>query len=109
MSAFPSDAGRIQKVIDAHTPRIKELRRAAVQARRASFRLLSAPDYTPAKMAAVLDALHTADTALEAESLAMMNDSLTVLTPDERAVLVEKIKRRNRSWLFRMFRPRPGD
>jgi uncharacterized membrane protein len=108
IAAFPNEGSKIQKVIDAHTPKVRELRRAAVQARREAWRVLGAPDYTADKMAKALDGVHAADTALEGESLAMMNDSLAVLTPDERAAAVEKIRKRNRSWLFRMFRPRPN-
>jgi len=108
IAAFPNEGGRIQKVIDTHTPKIRELRRASVQTRRAAWQLLGTPDYTPDRMAKALEAVHAADAALEGESLAMMNDSLAVLTPNERAAAVEKIRRRNRSWLFRMFRPRPG-
>lgn len=107
-NAFPAEGDRIQKVITAHTPTIKELRRAAVQTRMKAWQLLGSPDYRPDKMAKALEAIHTADTALEGESLAMMNDSIAMLSPDERTALVEKIRRRNRSWLFRMFRPRPN-
>lgn len=106
MTAFPSDAGKIQKVIDAHTPRIRALRRGSIDARRDAFRMLDAPGYTPEKMAKALDAVHDADTALEGESIAMMNDSLATLSPEERGALAEKVRKRNRSWLFRMFRPK---
>ena len=106
MNAFPAEGGKIQKVIAAHTPTIKTLRRASVQTRVKAWQLLGSSDYTPNAMAKALDAIHTADTALEGESLAMMNDSLATLTPDERTALVEKIRKRNRSWLFRMFRPK---
>jgi len=106
MASFPADAGKIQKVIAAHTPKIHELRRGSVDSRRDAYLALAAPDYTPQKMAAALDAVHTADVALEAESLAMMNDSIATLTPEERAALSARIERRNRSWLFRMFRPK---
>ena len=106
IAAFPNEGARIQKVIDAHTSKIKELRRASGEARRDAWKLLGSPGYSADGMAKALEAVHAADTALEGESLAMMNDSLAVLTPDERAAAVEKIRKRNRSWLFRMFRPR---
>jgi len=106
INAFPSEGGKIQKVIAAHTPTIRERRHASVQTRIQAWQVLGASDYTPDKMAKALDAIHAADTALEGESLAMMNDSLAALTPDERMALVEKIRKRNRSWLVRMFRPK---
>jgi hypothetical protein len=108
IKAFPDDSSRIQQVIAGHTPRIKQLRRGSARARLQAWQVLGAPDYTPDRMAKALEAIHAADGALEAESLAMMNDSLAVLTPAERTALVEKIRKRNRSWLFRMFRPRPN-
>lgn len=106
MNAFPSESSRIQKVIAAHTPKIKELRHSSVQTRLAAWRLLDSPNYTPDRMATALEAVHAADSALEGESIAMMNDSLATLSPAERGALVDKVKRRNRSWLFRMFKPR---
>jgi uncharacterized membrane protein len=106
MTAFPAETGPIQKVIAAHTPRIKVLRHATVQTRVQAWQLLASPGYTPAKMADALGAVHAADVALEGESIAMMNDSLATLSPGERAALVEKIRKRNRSWLFRMFKPK---
>src|SRR3569832_801836 len=106
ISAFPSESGRIQKVIDAHTPKIKDLRHGSLQTRREAWEILGSPGYAPDKMSKALDAVHDADAALESESIAMMADSIAVLTPAERGALVEKIRKRNRSWLFRMFRPR---
>ena len=106
MGALPAEAGAIQKVINAHTPKIRALRQDSAHARRDAFNSLAAPDYTPAKLQAALDRIHAADQALENESLAMMGDSIAVLTPAERAAIVDKIKRRNRSWFFRLFRPR---
>jgi len=106
MNAFPAEAGRIQKVVSAHTPKIKDLRHGSVQARLGAWQLLDSPNYTPDRMAKALEAVHAADTALEGESIAMMNDSLATLSPAERGALVEKVRRRNRSWLFRMFRPK---
>jgi uncharacterized membrane protein len=107
MEALPDERRPIAGIIAAHTPKILALRKASGMTRWNAFKVLGAPDYTPAKLAAALDAVHAADAALEAESIAMMHDSLAVLTPEERLAMVEKVKRRNRSWLFRMFRPRP--
>lgn len=105
-AAIPDERANIQKVIDAHSARITTLRAASVNARRQAFAALAAPDYTPAKMATALAAITTADTALETESVAMMGDSLATLTPAERSAMVEKVRKRNRFWLWRMLRPR---
>ncbi|HUO90395.1 MAG TPA: periplasmic heavy metal sensor [Rhizomicrobium sp.] len=105
MAALPDAAGPIQKVIDAHTAKLRELRLASVRARRDAFRVLASPDYTPDKLAAALEAVRAADTALEAESIAMMRDSLATLSPADRRKIVDRV--RSRSWWFRRFRPRP--
>jgi hypothetical protein len=49
-----------------------------------------------------------ADDALERENIAMMAESLAVLTPAERQEMVMRTKARSRSWFWRMFRPRPA-
>jgi len=79
---------------------------AALRARRQAFLVLASPGYTPEKMSAALQAITAADIALETESVAMMGDSIATLTPAERQAIVEKVRKRNNSWLFRMFRPR---
>ncbi len=106
MAAIPDERAPIQKVIDAHSAKITALRQASIRTRREAFAVLAAPDYTPEKFAAALAAVTDADHALEAESVAMMSDSLAKLTPAERAALVEKVRKRNRSWLWRMFKPK---
>jgi uncharacterized membrane protein len=106
MAALPDAGGPIQKVIDDHTPKITALRQTAGRARRAAFRELAAPDYTPEKLTAALEAVRAADSALEAESIAMMRDSLATLSAQDRQAMVERVKARNRSWWFRLFRPR---
>lgn len=106
MAAIPDERAHIQKVIDAHSAKIRDLRQASQRARREAFAVLSSPDYTPAKLSAALGAIAAADAALETESVAMMGDSLATLTPAERQAMVDKVKKRNNSWLFRMFRPR---
>jgi hypothetical protein len=105
VAALPNAAGPVQRVIDAHEPKIRALRMAAAHARREVFRELAAPDYTPQKLAEALEAVRVADSALEAESIAMMRDSLNTLSPADRQAMVERV--RNRSWWFRLFRRRP--
>ena len=106
MTEVPGESARIQAVIDAHSARIRGLREASLRTRRDAWNVLSSPGYTPARLTAALGAIQTADAALETESIAMMNDSLATLTPPERQALVEKIRKRTNSWLFRLLRPR---
>ena len=106
IAALPDERVHIQKIIDVHTAKILELRKNSMFARRQAFDVLASSDYTPARMEAALAAVTVADAALETESVGMLNQSLAVLTPVERQAIVEKVRKRNRSWLFRMFRPR---
>jgi hypothetical protein len=59
-------------------------------------------------MAAAFKTVAAADAALEVESIGMMNDSLATLTPAERQALVDRVRKRNRSWFFHMMRRRNG-
>ena len=103
---FPSRSAAIDAVIAAHAQKEAALRKAAIDARRALVRVIAAPDYTADAMRKASTAVSAADAALEAESVAMSDDALTTLSPDERKTLVERLKRRNRSWLWRTFHPR---
>jgi len=106
MAALPGEQAPIQKVIAAHTAKLRALRLESLRTRRQAFAVLAAPDYTPDKFTRALDRVRIADSALESESIAMMAQSLATLTPAERRAIVEKVRQRNRSWLFRVFRPR---
>jgi len=105
MAAVPAEQARIQKIIDAHTGKIRALRKDSVRARLAAFAALGASDYSSEKFSGALSQVAVADSALERESIAMMAESLATLTPAERKAIVEKVKRRNQSWFWRMFRP----
>jgi uncharacterized membrane protein len=104
LAAAPDAEPAIEAVIDAHTAKLKVLHAASAAARRDAFHLLTAPDYTPAKMAAALDAVARADAALEAENIAMEADSIAKLTPGERTRVADHVKRRLGGWFFRQFR-----
>ena len=104
MAEFPDRQPAIEKVIAAHHDKLADLRHSAVVARRDVFRLFASPGYTPQKMASALDSVATADVAIEREAIVMENESLATLSPAQRQALVERIKARNRSWFFRMFR-----
>lgn len=103
---FPTARDRVQKIIAAHAATIKKLRAESIRTRRAAFDVLASRDYTPEKFAKALDAVRAADSALEAESITLMGEGLATLSPEERAALVEKVRKRDGYWLFRMFRPK---
>ncbi len=104
MAEFPDREPAIEKIIAAHHDKLADLRHGAALARRDAFRQFAAPDYTPQKMASALDAVATADVAIEREAIVMENESLATLPPAQRQALVERIKARNRSWFFRMLK-----
>jgi uncharacterized membrane protein len=106
MTSLPDERFKLQKIIANHTPAITTLRAASFRTRREALDVLGSPDYTPDKLTTALHAVTTADSALETESVAMLGESLAVLTPAERSAIVEKVRKRNRSWLFRMFKPK---
>jgi uncharacterized membrane protein len=105
MAAIPAEQSHIQKIIDARTQKIRALRADSLRSRVDAFAALAAPDYSADKFVAALDRVAVADGALERESIAMMAQSLATLTPPERQAMVDKVKKRNRSWFWRMFRP----
>ncbi len=106
MAAMPAEAARIQKIIDTHTDKIRALRKNSFGARKEAFAVLAASDYSPEKFAGALNQVAAADSALERESISMMAESLATLTPAERQAMADRVKRRNQSWFWRMFRHR---
>lgn len=104
MAAVPNERDRIQAIIDRHAPIIVSLRGASVRARRQAFASLAAPDFSQEAFSKSLKVVSDADAALERENIAMMAESLAVLTPVERQTVVART--RSRSWFWRMFRPR---
>lgn len=109
IAAVPQAQALIQKIIDAHAQKLRALRMESVRTRKDAFAVLAASDYTPAKFAGALGAVHAADSALEGESITMMAESLSALTPAQRLVVVDRVRRRTNSWFFRTFRPRPRE
>ena len=103
---FSGRAGAIGAAIEAHRAKVLALRAASQSARRDAFKLLASEAYTPQKMQAALAAIAKADAALEAEDIQMSADSLATLSSDERKQFVERLKRRNKSWLYRTFHQR---
>lgn len=108
MAVVPAERDRIQAIIDQHAPKVIALRGASAEARRRAFMTLAAPDFSQDSFARSLSDVANADAALERENIAMMAQSLAVLTPQERQAMVTRTKTRNRSWFWRTFRPRPS-
>lgn len=105
MAAVPNERDRIGAIIDGHAPKIAALRAASAEARRQAFMTLAAPEFSQDSFNRSLTAVANADDALERENIAMMAQSLAVLTPAERQAVVRRTKAR--SWFWRTFRSRP--
>ena len=75
-----------------------------MRARVESFRLLTEPEFDPAAFTKALAAVQTADAALETETMKITADSVAVLTPQERALVANEVRKPDRVWLKRFFR-----
>ena len=103
MHEVPAKRDQVQAILDSHTAELRSLRVASGDARLKAVASLDAPVYSPAKFAAALKAVGTADAALEAKLIDTMNESFAILSPDERKTVADKVRRRNRAWMFQAF------
>ena len=104
MRMVPAEESKIQNILDAHRKQMHELRRAAMQARAESFRLLESKDFKADNFAKSLAAVQAADAALEAETMSVTAESISALTPRERENIAGKVKKPDRAGLRRFFR-----
>jgi uncharacterized membrane protein len=104
MHMVPAEKDKIQAVIDAHRPKLHELRQEAVQARAELFNALSAKSFDKAAFAKAAGGVQAADAALEGENLKVTADAVAVLTPQERERVAGEMPKPSKSWLRRMFR-----
>ncbi len=102
--AQASEKPKIQAIIDAHAPRLHELRMEAAQARAAAFRIFAEPSFAPADFSAALTRTRNADVAVEDETIQQMGQVVAQLSPAERQAIADKIRARARP-LWRLFMP----
>lgn len=88
----PDRAAKVQAVLDAHAPALKELNDGALQARLHARPIFMAPVFDANAYAQAQQGLRIADDALEAERLKQTADIAAVLTPTERADIVERAR-----------------
>ena len=101
----PPQQEKIRDIVATHRDAMRERRQAARRARLEAFRVFSAPDYSPGDFTRALDGVRMADAALEEEAVALQQDVVNILTPDERKMIAERIKaRRERSGWRRLMR-----
>jgi len=102
----PQQREKILDIVAAHREEMRERRQAARRARLEAFRVFAAPDYSAADFTRALDAVRTADAALEEEAVALQQDVVNTLTPAERQLIAEQVQaRRARPFWRRLMRP----
>ena len=102
----PQQREKILDIVAAHREEMRERRQAARRARLEAFRVFAAPDYSAADFTRALDAVRTADAALEEEAVALQQDVVNTLTPAERKLIAEQVQaRRSRPFWRRLMRP----
>ncbi|HVU19950.1 MAG TPA: periplasmic heavy metal sensor [Rhizomicrobium sp.] len=104
MRRIPAEEDKIRSILQSHRQKLHELRRAAMKARVDAFEMLQAKDFKADAFAKSLQAVQAADAALEAESTKITAESISALTPDERAAIIAETKRPDRAQLRRLFR-----
>jgi uncharacterized membrane protein len=101
----PQQREKILDIVAAHRSAMRERRQAARRARLEAFRVFGAPDYSAADFTRALDAVRTADAALEEEAVALQQDVVNTLTPAERKLIAEQVQaRRARPFWRRLMR-----
>lgn len=101
----PQQREKILDIVAAHREAMRERRQAARRARLEAFRVFGAPDYSAADFTRALDAVRTADAALEEEAVALQQDVVNTLTPAERKLIAERVQaRRSRPFWRRLMR-----
>lgn len=102
----PQQREKILDIVAAHREVMRERRQAARRARLEAFRVFAAPDYSAADFTRALDAVRTADAALEEEAVALQQDVVNTLTPAERKLIAEQVQaRRSRPFWRQLMRP----
>jgi uncharacterized membrane protein len=84
MHVAPGKADKIAAVIGAHHGRIDTLRAGSLAARQDVMRLFAAPQFDKAAFDKALLRMQQADAALETEILAIVAETATNLSPEER-------------------------
>jgi uncharacterized membrane protein len=90
---LPGDEqGKLDGIIAAHKEALDRYRDAAVETRAIAFREYESKDFDAAKFAADLEAIHSADSALEEEAIKSMSETAAKLRPQERKLVADHLK-----------------
>lgn len=104
----PEQREKVRDIVALHRGVLRERRQAARQARLEAFRIFGAPDYSQGDFTRALDNVRMADAALEEEAVALQQDVVNILTPDERKMIAARVKaRREHPVWWRLMRWQP--
>ncbi|HEX2593114.1 MAG TPA: periplasmic heavy metal sensor [Rhizomicrobium sp.] len=92
----PDRAAAVQKIIDAHTPRMNQLKNEALQSRLAARKIFASPTIDQEAYRKAQEGMRAADDAIEVEKLSQMHDISTVLTAEERKAIVDRANHQGR-------------
>lgn len=84
MHVAPEKAAEIRGMIEAHRPRIEELRARSMAARRHVLDVFATRNFDKAAFEKALADMQVADSAFESEILKLASDAALTLTPEER-------------------------
>jgi uncharacterized membrane protein len=97
----------LDDIIAAHKDALNKYRDQAVESRAIAFREYESKDFDAAKFSADLEAIHSADTALEEEAIKSMSETAAKLTPQERQTVADHL--RHELWAARWKQGRPEE
>jgi uncharacterized membrane protein len=98
----PQQREKILDIVAAHRDVMRERRHAARGARLEAIRVLGAADYAAADFMRALDAVRTADAAFEEEAVALQQDVVDTLTPEQRKLVAERAQAQSRPFWRRL-------
>jgi uncharacterized membrane protein len=105
---LPGDEqGKLDAIIAAHKEALDRYRDAAVETRAIAFREYESKEFDAAKFSADLEAIHSANSALEEEALKSMSETAAKLTPQERQKVADHLK--HELWAAHWKEGRPGE
>jgi uncharacterized membrane protein len=88
-----NEQSKLDSVVAAHHDALAKDRKAVIDARDAAFRDYDAADFDAAKFAADLEKVRAADSILEEEALKTMAETAAKLTPQERRMVADHVRR----------------
>jgi uncharacterized membrane protein len=91
-TAAPAERTKIETIVAAHEPRIRELTWQAAQARLAALGVFARPQFSASDYLGALDKVRLSNDALETEVSRLMAEAAAQLSPQERGALAERIR-----------------